>query len=142
MFARLNHFMKHKHYRGFTLIEVCVAVFIASLVLVGIIRLYSIGTIQSSVVRHKLMAVNLAQAEIENLRNMGYEGIELANYPLTQIVKIDVGKDISSADDINGTMITTISNVTEGYKAIVTVSWNDYYGTMNEVMESLIVSYL
>lgn len=127
--------------KGFTLIEVFVAVFIASIVLIGITRLYCLGSIQSTVVRHKMMALCLAQAEIENLKNMGYEGIKASNYPLTQVVKIDTGRNDSALDDINGTMITNIINGTEGYKAIATVTWNDYHGTISEVMESLIVSY-
>jgi prepilin-type N-terminal cleavage/methylation domain-containing protein len=130
-----------RYNKGFTLIEVFVAVAIASTVLIGITRLYCLGGIQSTVVKHKMMALSLAQAEIENLKNMEYEGIMTSNYPLTQVVKIDTGRNTSTTDDLDGTMVTRIVNGTEGYKAIVTVMWNDYYGTINEVMEVLIVSY-
>jgi len=92
------------------------------------------------------MAVNLAQAEIENLKNMGYETITPllstvpATYPLTQIVIIDTGEVAATTDDINGTMVTGITSVSEGYKVIVTVSWTDYHGVITEVLESIIAS--
>lgn len=128
--------------KGLTIFEVVVSIVIVGFIVVGMLQLYSSGAIQSSIVRHKLMAANLAQAEIESLINVSYEGINIINYPMSKTVKIDTGKTSNTADDINGTMITSISNVSEGYKIIVTVSWNDYYGAMNEVMTSTVTSYL
>lgn len=128
--------------KGITLIEVIVSMFIAAFMLVGILRLHTLGRIQSEIARHKVMAVNLAQAEIEDLKNSSYEGIVLSNYPTTQTVRIDTGETSASTDDINGTMITNISTINEGYKIIVSISWNDYYGTMTEILESTITSYI
>jgi len=128
--------------KGITLIEVIVSIFIVAFMLVGMLRLYSLGNIKTAISRHEVMAVNLAQAEIENIRNTSYENIVLSNYPLTQTVKIDTGENAGVADDINGTMVTQISAITEGYKIIVNVSWNDYHGAVSEVLESTITSYL
>jgi len=128
--------------KGLTLIEAIVSIFIVAFMVVGMVRLYSLGAIQSVLAKHKVMAANIAQAEIENLRNNTYEGITLADYPVTQMVKIDLGETTDAADDINGAMVTQVQPVSEGYKLIVTVSWNDYYGVVNEVMESTITSYL
>lgn len=130
------------HTRGMTIIEAVVSICIVSFVLIGMIRFCSLGAIQSEIARHKIMALNLCQAEIESLRNTSYENIILSNYPLTKIVKIDRGKTNQTSDDIDGTMVTQIPSMPEGYKIIVTVSWNDYYGAMSEVLESLITSYL
>ena len=128
--------------KGLTIFEVVVSIVIVGFIVVGMLQLYSLGAIQSSIVRHKLMAANLAQAEIESLISASYESINMINYPMSKTVKIDTGKTSNTADDINGTMITSISNVSEGYKIIVTVSWNDYYWAVNEVLESTITSYL
>jgi prepilin-type N-terminal cleavage/methylation domain-containing protein len=128
--------------RGLTLIEVMVSIFIVAFILVGMMRLYSLGSIQLEIARHKMMAINLAQAEIENLRNSSYEGITLSNYPITQTVKIDTGRTSSINDDINGAMVTDISPISEGYKIVVSVSWTDYYGAMGEVLESTLTSYI
>ncbi len=128
--------------KGITLIEVMVSIFIVAFVLVGMMRLYSLGGIQAAISRHKAMAVNLAQAEIENIRETTYENILLSNYPVTQTVKIDRGETDAAVDDIDGTMVAQISAISEGYKIIVTVSWNDYYGIVTEVLESSIASYL
>jgi Tfp pilus assembly protein PilV len=127
--------------KGISLIEVMVSVFIAAFIFVAMMRLYSLGSIQTELARHKTMAINLAQAEIENLKNVTYENIDPAVYPLTRIVKIDPGKTSQAADDMDGTMTTAVSSVAEGYKVIVTVAWNDYYGMISEVLESVIASY-
>ena len=134
---RLSVYMK----RGLTLIEVIVSIFIVAFMLIGMMRLYSMGKIQLEIARHKTMAVNLAQAEMERLRNLTYEGIDLTSYPLTQTVKIDTGETTAATDDLNGTMITTISNIAEGYKIVITIFWTDYYGLIDEVLESTITSY-
>jgi type II secretory pathway pseudopilin PulG len=128
--------------RGMTIIEAVVSIMIVGFVLVGMFRLYSLGDAQSVLSRHKIMAMNIAQAEIESLISVSYEGIDSSSYPVTKTVKIDTGKTNATGDDINGTMITSISSIDEGYKATATVSWNDYYGQMNEVVTSIITSYL
>lgn len=127
---------------GMTIIEVVVSALVTGFVLVGMLQLYSLGAINSNIARHKLMATNLAQAEIESLIDTSYEGINLVNYPRTQTVKIDTGKTDNTSDDINGTMITNISSVSEGYRVTVTILWNDYYGNMSEILESTITSYI
>ncbi|MFA4990959.1 MAG: prepilin-type N-terminal cleavage/methylation domain-containing protein [Candidatus Omnitrophota bacterium] len=131
-----------RYKRGVTLVEVMVSIFIVSFLLVGMMRLYSVGAIQSTLAKHRVMAANLAQAEIEGLRNTSYEDMVPADYPLTQTVKIDTGTAAAAADDINGTMVTNIYAVAEGYKIVVNITWNDYYGPITEVLESTITSYL
>ncbi|MBU1062235.1 MAG: prepilin-type N-terminal cleavage/methylation domain-containing protein [Candidatus Omnitrophica bacterium] len=128
--------------RGITLIEVLVSIFIVSFMLVGMMRLYALGQIQSVITKHKVMAINLAQAEIENLKNFTYEEITpmLSSYPLSKTVTIDTGETSATSDDITGTMVTDVSSISEGYKIIVTVSWTDYYGVITEVLESTIAS--
>ena len=128
--------------KGMTIIEVVVSIMIVSFVLVGMLRLYSLGAAQSNLARHKIMAVNIAQAEIESLISATYEGINLSNYPMTKAVKIDTGRTGNANDDINGTMVTSISSVNEAYKITAVVSWTDYYGAMSEVVTSTITSYL
>jgi len=128
--------------RGITIIEAVVSIMIVGFVLVGMLRLYSLGDVQSVLSRHKIMAMNIAQAEIESLISASYEEINISSYPVTKAVKIDTGKTSNASDDINGTMITDISSISEGYKATATISWNDYYGQMSEVVTSIITSYL
>ncbi|MDP2912221.1 MAG: hypothetical protein Q8N76_07825, partial [Candidatus Omnitrophota bacterium] len=119
-----------------------VSMVIVGFVLVGMLQLYSLGAVQSSIARHKLMAVNLAQAEIESLISASYESINTSNYPVTKTVKIDTGKTASASDDMSGTMITSVASISEGYKITVNISWNDYYGAMSEVVTSTMTSYL
>jgi Tfp pilus assembly protein PilV len=134
--------MQKSRPNGLTIFEVVVSMVIVGFVLVGIIRLYSLGAVQSSITRHKLMAVNLAQAEIESLISASYENISTGNYPVTKTVKIDTGKTAAASDDISGTMVTNVASVSEGYKITVNVLWNDYYGAMSEVVTSTMTSYL
>lgn len=132
--------------RGLTLIEVVVSIFIVAFMLVGMMRLYSLGSIQSEIVRHKMMAINLAQAEIENMREIGFQAIQNAiiagTYPLNQPVTIDPGQTAAVVDDLNGVMRTDVDdNLPEGYRIMVRVTWDDYYGQIEEVLESTVVSY-
>ncbi len=129
--------------RGMTLVEALVSTFIIALVFFGLIRLHYFGKYQINISRHKMMAVNLAQAELENLFNTGYGNVITTDYPLTQTVVIDPGLTDSATDDLNGTMTTQLVNlnVNEGYKFIISVVWADYYGQMTEVTETLLTPY-
>jgi type II secretory pathway pseudopilin PulG len=128
--------------KGITIIEVVVSIVIVGFVLVGMLQLYSVGAIQSNIARHKAMAANIAQLEIESLVSATYEGITFSDYPVTKAVKIDTGRTNNASDDINGIVVIGLANVSEGYKVTATVSWNDYYGAVSEVMTSTITSYL
>ena len=125
--------------KGITILETVISIIIVAFVLIGMLQLYSYGAILSSIAKHKASAMNLAQSRIEEEIDKLYSDITAGT--TTRQVKIDTGKTGSTGDDINGTMTTAISSVSEGYKIIVTVTWNDYYGALNEIMESTITSY-
>lgn len=133
--------------KGTTLVEILVSVFLLAMVLLGLIRLYYMSAYQINLARHKTMAVNLAQATLEDLISTGYAGIVTASYPSTSTVTIDPGKTDLTTDDLSGTMTTTLSNlnVNEGYKFIITITWNEKYtGTnrsMTEVVECLVTNH-
>jgi hypothetical protein len=125
--------------KGLTIIEAVVSIMIVGFSLVGMLQLYSVGAIQANITRHKVMAVNKAQEEMEFRISLGFDATNPGIY--SDIVKIDTGKTNNTSDDINGTMVTNIVSVSEGYKVTVTVSWNDHYGAMSEIAESMITSY-
>ncbi|VAX37711.1 hypothetical protein MNBD_UNCLBAC01-165 [hydrothermal vent metagenome] len=131
---------------GMTLIENLISVFIVSIVFFSLTKMYYLTTAHSNIARHKVMAVNLAQAALENLFDNDYSDIVVTNYspiPLVQGVTIDMGETDESSDDLTGTMTTELVNLngTEGYKFIVSVTWNDHYGQITETVESLMTDY-
>lgn len=129
-----------KTQQGMTLIEVVVSIFIIASILIGMIALFSLGAIQSTLTRHKISAINIAQARLEELKEAGYKSINPGIFPTQEGVTIDKGRTDSSSDDLNGIMRTGVSTITEGYKIIVTVSWVDYYGQISEVLETVIAN--
>ena len=124
---------------GITIVEAVVSILIAGFVLVGMLNLYSLGAVQSNIVKHKIGAANFAQLKIEGQIDTKYGNIIPGTF--SEVIQIDTGKTGNTNDDINGTMVTNIIPISEGYKVRVTVSWNDYYGAMSEVMETIITSY-
>lgn len=127
-------------HKGLTLIEVVVSIFIIAGILIGMIALFSLGSIQSAIARHKISAINIAQAKLEELKEAGYSSIIPGSFPTQESVRIDSGKTDRASDDLNGIMRTEVSTITEGYKIVVTINWTDYYGEMSEVLETTIAS--
>ncbi len=126
--------------KGITLIEVIVSIFIIGSVLIGMIALFSLGAVQSALSRHRNNAINIAQARMEELKEAGYDSINPGSFPTQEGVIIDNGRTDGSSDDLNGIMRTELSTITEGYKIIVNISWTDYHGQINEVLETVIGS--
>lgn len=62
--------MKKKYNRGFTLIEVMIAVSILVLVLIGLIKVEAYNIRLASLSKHKVQATNLAQSEINLVKTV------------------------------------------------------------------------
>lgn len=61
---------------GFTLVEVLVALSIFVIAIIVIIQLFPVGIKSSISSKHKTMAVNLAQAELESIKGTAYDDVD------------------------------------------------------------------
>ena len=71
--------------KGFSLIELMVAVVILAMAIFGIFQAYSVGFMGMADARDRTVATNYAQEAMENIKNMLFEEIISANSPSTQI---------------------------------------------------------
>ena len=83
-------FFSKKIIRGFTLIELLVAVFLASLVFLGIVGVVVLSIRISSDGQNKAIAAEIGSSEMEQIRNMPYNSIGTLNgYPSGSIEPIE-----------------------------------------------------
>ena len=133
--------------KGISLVEVMISALLLSMVLISLTKIYYYAQYQINISRHKTMAINLIQANLEGLLSTGYPGITTGSYPLTQTVIIDPGDVDGVSDDLNGSMTTQLVNLNtnKGYKFIVTTTWDEPYGipdrTLTETAELLVTNY-
>ena len=133
--------------KGISLAEVLVSTLLLSMVLISLTKIYYYAEYQINISRHKIMAVNLMQANFESLLSAGYPGINTSNYPLTQAIIIDPGDADGVSDDLNGSMTTILVNFNtdQGYKFIATTTWDEPYGfpnrALSETAEFLLTDY-
>lgn len=116
--------------KGFSLIEVMVLTVVIGLAVVGLLTSFVMGRIHTGLTRHKVQAVNLLRAKMEELKSKGYDYLN-ALYPNPAVERglvLDVGEDeLSPADDLTWSRATRISdNDGDGVLEItVTVVWDE-----------------
>lgn len=135
-------FMKDKN--GLTLVETVIAMVIAAVILLGFLQICSSYILALRIVKYRARAIAIAQAEIEDIKALGHEGIDVADFPTQVNVIIDEGLTTSFADDVLGVMTTDVNNVTSaplnGRKIVIQVAWSIYGQDKQEVLEGLIYS--
>lgn len=133
---------------GLTLVESVIAMFVAAILVVGFLQACSSGALMLKNLRCRVRAINIAQAEIEDIKARGNEGIDVAIYTpfLSTPVVIDEGVTVGPIDDIAGEMRTTamdvVSGPTNGKKIVVEVLWNFMGEAKSELLETVIYSRL
>jgi Tfp pilus assembly protein PilV len=124
---------------GMTLIEAVLALLITLLLITGLTQLFLLGPVNTKTANHKVSSLNLAQAKIEQLKSLGYAGIVTANYsPQQEAVVIDTVKPDDSSDDLNGIRATIVTNITNGKKIVVDVTWTEFNRQFTESAETVI----
>ncbi|MBA7495631.1 hypothetical protein ES702_06220 [subsurface metagenome] len=117
--------------KGFSLIELMVAVTILALAIFGIFHAYSVGFMGMSDARDRTVATNYAREKMEEIKNKSFGDI-IGDPPA------------DSPADIPGTKfkrkVTVADEVTDELKKVTTViSWDDRNGIPKEVkLETLI----
>lgn len=132
--------------KGLTLVETVIAIIIAAITLVGFLQVCNTASLMMTNIKYRMRAVNIAQAELEDLMASGYSNIDTAlytPYKKTYVI-IDEGLSASSSDDIIGEMRTTAREVTSspnnGKTIAVLVIWDVLGEHKREIIETLIYS--
>ena len=116
------------HKRGFTLLEVLITIIIFSAGVIAICWAFSTGMSASTDVEDVDLALNIAQAKLEQLRNTAFASL------------VDSGPTA----DANFSNYNVTVNVAEGQNPMqvdVTVAWNVKGGSTNIVLTTLVANY-
>jgi hypothetical protein len=131
---------------GLTLVECVIAIIIGTILLVGFLQVCTTSALNLKNLRFRVNAVNIAQAELEDIISLGSEGIDEDDYTpfLSTPVVIDEGPTDLHGDDIIGDMRTYVREVTvaplKGKKIWVTVTWNFMGSSRSELLQTVIYS--
>jgi Tfp pilus assembly protein PilV len=125
---------------GITLVENVLALVIIAIVITGLIQLFVIMPVHTKIANHRVCATNLAQAKIEELKALGYAGIITSDYspPLEEPVIVDSLTLEDPSDDLMGVRATSVTDITDGKKIMVTVTWSEFNKTLNETVEAVL----
>jgi prepilin-type N-terminal cleavage/methylation domain-containing protein len=114
--------------RGFTLIEVLIAMLLAAFLLTAVWFSFLHGSFNVNSARHTAQAVDLCEAGIETMQSKTQPELQsLEDTSVTEDLSLDYSQDRSAA--IGCTRTTTVSdNDGDGaYEITVTVNWTERY---------------
>ena len=131
--------------KGFTLIEVLIAIILAASGLMVLMQLMSVAIFADSNVEYNLIAVNLANEKLEELKDGGYSDLNLdpAGSPFTEASISGfsfVDQRQWTVDYVDPNLDTSVSDT--GLKDVtVEVQWTQKGGTQSVAVETLIADY-
>ncbi|MBL7068974.1 MAG: hypothetical protein ISS34_03880 [Candidatus Omnitrophica bacterium] len=134
--------------KGLTFAETVIAILIAAILLVGFLQACTSSALLLRNIKYRVRAVNIAQAEIEDVTALGYSGIDMSEFTGGKQVNviIDEGVTAASGDDVIGLMTTTVEDATSGpdngRKIVVGISWSMLGQARSELLETVIYDYL
>jgi prepilin-type N-terminal cleavage/methylation domain-containing protein len=115
--------------KGFSLIELMVAVVILSIALIGIFLAFSSGWMGMANARDRTVATNYAREEMEDIKNMDFELITNVNLGVAEIIEGKFNRVVTVIDEHNN------------LKKITTrVFWNDKAGKPKNVETNMLIS--
>lgn len=120
--------------KGFSVIEIIVAVFLLTIVWLSAVGVIIAANASGSLAKHKTQAAYLIQQKIESLRRQTFSSIAGS----TSTVSVDTrGTPDSTADDLTGTQVVTVSTPNTYYKRVlVQISWREsFFGRAKTVSE-------
>ena len=119
-----------KKSRGFTLIEALIAVVILAVGLISLAKFQTSLVESSGETKARTEAVNLAQSELEQVRNMNYADLGSGNLPTATI----------TGTNAQFTPTWQLSdNAAQGYKTVtLTLAWTDKKGDYSVQLSSII----
>lgn len=111
--------------RGLTLVEAMFAIFIAAVVLSGVLRVALSGAQLVYGAKHKARALAMAEARMEVLRAETYDDLAAGNLDGDEAVVIDGYDTANAVDDLAGVRSTNTEPADGGVKIAVAVTWNE-----------------
>ncbi len=131
--------------QGFTLIEILIAIVLAATGLMVLMQLMGVAIFADSDLEYSLIALNLANEKLEELKDNDYNdpNLDPASSPFTEASISGFGfidQRQWTVDYVDATLSTSVSDT--GIKDVtVEVQWTQQGGTQSVVVETLIGDY-
>lgn len=114
--------------RGFSLIEVLVAILIAAFLITAVWTSFLFGTFNVNSTRHAAQAMHLCEARVEAMQAKTQGELQsLLGSSIAEQVGLDYSEDKSSAIACTRTTTVTDDDADNVYEVNVTVTWTDRY---------------
>lgn len=118
--------LKNRNNTGVSILEVCISLFIISIVIIGIFAGIQQASRCSGLLKDRITANQIAQAKIEELKGMSYSSVSAS------------GPDANLL--LQGTTMVTVTENSEGKIVKVIVDWEKEGNGPNEELVTLIKS--
>ena len=118
--------LKNRNNTGVSILEVCISLFIISIVIIGIFAGIQQASRCSGLLKDRIKANQIAQAKIEELKGMSYSSVSAS------------GPDANLL--LQGTTMVTVTENSEGKIVKVIVDWEKEGNGPNEELVTLIKS--
>ncbi len=131
--------------KGFTLIEMLIAIILIVSGLVALMQVMSVAIFADSTLEYRLTALNLANEKLEELKDGGYchANLDPASSPFTEASISGFGfidQRQWTVDYVDANLNTSVSDT--GLKDVtVEVQWTQKGGTQSVAVETLIADY-
>lgn len=113
---------KKKYQQGFSLVEVAIALMVSTVVVVGILSLYTQSVMVTKKMNQRFIAINLAKSRIERLKNFDFTVLPNAAETDTYLDK--AGNSSLNGDFVRNTSISTNYNgISDLTQVTVTVDY-------------------
>lgn len=115
--------------RGFTLVELLIAIIIFSAVILGGFGILRLGIAHVDNARHVTRASQIMQSEIEEIRSKPWSDIVALTGPEQEV---PVGSQFAEPSYIPYQLKRTVSGVGNSRKITLIISWSDVAGRFHE----------
>ena len=114
--------------RGFSLVEVLVAILIAAFLVTAIWTSFLLGTFNVNSTRHTAQAMHLCESGVEAIQAKTQGELQsLLGQTISEQVSLDYSEDKSSAIACTRTTTVTDDDADNVYEVTVTVTWTERY---------------
>lgn len=110
--------------KGFTLVEVIISAVILGIVIISLSNIFVLSKIGSAKAKHRMKAMNLLRAKMEEIKERPYYDIEALVG--SDEIESDVDNDIGTDELLNDTRTTSVSkDANNNLEVTVTIVWDE-----------------
>lgn len=113
-----------KDKKGFTLVEVLVSAVILGIVIISLLNIFVLSKIGSAKAKHRMKAMNLLRAEMEEIKVQDYSVIDgWIDNPRSD--KNNVDNTIGTDELLNDVITTSVVLANNNLKVTVEITWDE-----------------